>query len=623
MFGSPILKNEPIGMSRKLRHVNIKLLLGVTALTLSLTFCTSKKSVDRLTEQFLASSSRAKAMLVTDPKAAIAALDSAYNLTGGKDLPDTLVTVYLNLKAEALLQLDSKDSAILFMQTFVSATPIEKNKSSRKNALLWLIKYSINDGKYTDTRKHLNEIYSMMANDTGSFEFARALNLEGGFLSRTGDYVGAQKKMLAAAKHFENLNNSRALGAVYSGIATNYQSLGESGLAMLYFRKALSITQQNKDSLNWFLALNSLGNIFQQSNPDSAKYYFFKARDLMSLKQWSNESLSVQYNLAMFYYNRKEYPKAMDIYRKILALCRQYNIKSGIYRAMSGIGNVFEAQNKDIEALQTFHEAAQLADEAGEKPVQVQLLEGAKYMYEKAGNYKDAYITQKKIKHLSDSLFTLDKQIAVHNLEIAYNKEKTERQNEALNNKMLLMKGKMKASYIILGLVLLSALVLGWQLYHIYKLYQQRNIAYNTLFEKYRIDMQSVGTDTNKIPELKLIPAVAPEESNLPYRKFIAYFESEKPFLNPALRFDNVALHLRINRKILSHQLQQNTGMNFNTFVNSYRIKETLRLLAEPNLQQYKIEAIAKEAGFGSKASFYAAFSQVTGSKPSDFREGI
>jgi AraC-like DNA-binding protein len=60
--------------------------------------------------------------------------------------------------------------------------------------------------------------------------------------------------------------------------------------------------------------------------------------------------------------------------------------------------------------------------------------------------------------------------------------------------------------------------------------------------------------------------------------------------------------------------------MNFKTFVNSYRIREALRLLAEPEFQHYKIEAIGKQAGFGSKASFYSAFSSVTGSQPSEHR---
>lgn len=584
------------------------------------TSCSCKQDTNNAPEQFSRCLDKAAKLKTPDPLAAISLIDSAYILLSENDLPDSLVTDYLNLKSEALLQLDRKDSAIRFMQMYVSSTPDKKNKSSKINALLWLTKFSINDGKYTDSHAYLDEAYSIMANDTGSFGLARALNLEGGLLSRTGDCVGAQKKMLAAAEIFENLNNNRALGPVYCGIANNYQSLGEDGPALLYFRKALLINQQNKDSLNWLIALNSLGNFYQLTNPDSAKYYFFKASDLMSLKQWSAESLSVQYNLAMFYYNRKEYPKAMHEYRKILDLCRKYNIKSGIYRAMSGIGNVYEAQNKDAEALQTFQEAAQLAAAAGEKPVEVQLLEGEKYMHEKAGNYKDAYITQKTIKHLSDSLFALDKQIAVHDLELAYNNEKTERKNEALNAKMLLMKGRIRASLIILGLVLISTLALGGLLYYLYKLYRQRNEAYNSLFEKYRNDIQSKGIESELISATELVPQIKAPNGDDNYRKVVEYFETAKPFLKADLHFDDLTVQLRMSRKILVQSIQENAGMNLKTFINSYRIKEALRLLAEPDKQNYKIEAIAKEAGFGSKAGFYATFSQLTGSRPSEYR---
>jgi YesN/AraC family two-component response regulator len=287
---------------------------------------------------------------------------------------------------------------------------------------------------------------------------------------------------------------------------------------------------------------------------------------------------------------------------------------------MSGIGNVYEAQNRDNDALSIFQEAGRLALLSGETPVYVQLMEAEQYMYEKAGRYKEAITTQKAIRHLNDSLLALDKQIAVHDLELAYNNEKLERKNESLSTNILLMKNRMRANTIILMVVLVSALVLGALLFYIYRLYRQRDSAYNTLFEKYRNDIQSAGSAEGIIQTEYLFPPMILEESSQIYQKLIEYFESEKPYLNSNLRFDDVTVQVRANRKTISDLIQQHLGMNFSTFVNNYRIKEVLMRLALPELKNYKIEAIAKQAGFGSKAAFYAAFSQATGSRPSEFR---
>jgi AraC-like DNA-binding protein len=81
-----------------------------------------------------------------------------------------------------------------------------------------------------------------------------------------------------------------------------------------------------------------------------------------------------------------------------------------------------------------------------------------------------------------------------------------------------------------------------------------------------------------------------------------------------------VAQKLGVTQKQVSAALKSTYGLHFNVFVNKYRIQEALKLLANLDYQYIKIEHIAKEVGFGSKVSFYNAFAQITGSKPSDYR---
>jgi AraC-like DNA-binding protein len=59
--------------------------------------------------------------------------------------------------------------------------------------------------------------------------------------------------------------------------------------------------------------------------------------------------------------------------------------------------------------------------------------------------------------------------------------------------------------------------------------------------------------------------------------------------------------------------------MNFNTFVNTYRVEEVKRLLVD--YPEKTVLQIAHEAGFNSKSSFYDSFTRFTGLTPVEYRK--
>lgn len=583
--------------------------------------CTkSNEQGDGFSKQFSLTHDRAIKQLVDNPAEAMRLMDSAFQLVSIEAISDTQMVDYILLTAEALLKLDKVDSANSFMLSMKQEMPAGKRALVKIQAGLWLAQQLRDKGNYFMARKQLEETYLLFEKDSFPHQKANALNIDGTIFMYMGDYLAAQKKLMAAAKLLEISDDTKELGPVYINLASNFQSLQDNKLALFYYRKAIQITKAYNDSINYSVALNNLGTFYAPTQADSAEYYFTKARNLFPLKPWSAEALSARFHLAGLFFNKKEYQKSLDLYNEVLVLSSKYNVENGIYRAMSGIGNVYETQNKDEEAIKLFREAAKLAAAAGETPIRIGLLEAEEYMYNKTANYKAAYTVQKEIRTLRDSLFALDKQIAVHDLELLYNNEKAERINESLSSKMLLMKNRLRANSLILGVVLLAALVLSFLLFHIYKLYKQRDDAYNRLFEKYRGENDAQQPEPAKIEIERLLPALKSNIKDFTYQVVIEYFESKKPFLNSNLKTEDVAVRLRLSHKAMSKAILEHTGMNFKTFVNSYRVKEALRLLADPQLRNYKIEYIAKEAGFGSKANFYAAFIQITGSKPSEYR---
>lgn len=102
-------------------------------------------------------------------------------------------------------------------------------------------------------------------------------------------------------------------------------------------------------------------------------------------------------------------------------------------------------------------------------------------------------------------------------------------------------------------------------------------------------------------------------------RRLKAAFEQGGLYTQSKLTIDDVAGRLRLPSRYISHLVNTHCGCNFNTFVNNFRVAETIRKLGDPKEQHKTILALALEAGFSSKSTFNQVFKQHTGKSPSRY----
>lgn len=94
-------------------------------------------------------------------------------------------------------------------------------------------------------------------------------------------------------------------------------------------------------------------------------------------------------------------------------------------------------------------------------------------------------------------------------------------------------------------------------------------------------------------------------------------------YRDPDLTLELFAKHLGVNRNALSKAINRSEGSNFNQYVNSYRIKEAVRLISQKGHKDLYIEELYEKVGFGSRTSFYRIFKQFTGLSPAEFQKNI
>lgn len=93
----------------------------------------------------------------------------------------------------------------------------------------------------------------------------------------------------------------------------------------------------------------------------------------------------------------------------------------------------------------------------------------------------------------------------------------------------------------------------------------------------------------------------------------------EKLYQNPELSLSEISKKLQTNTSIISKAINQGFEMNFNDFINNYRIEAIKELFAKGERKKSTLLGIAYDCGFNSKATFNRAFKKNTGFSPKDY----
>lgn len=106
-------------------------------------------------------------------------------------------------------------------------------------------------------------------------------------------------------------------------------------------------------------------------------------------------------------------------------------------------------------------------------------------------------------------------------------------------------------------------------------------------------------------------------------RRLLVLMDTERVYLEPDLTFaafvDRMGASERAVRTLINQELGHD---HFRTFLNSYRIAEARRRLAETDRDD-KIITLALDSGFASLASFNRAFRAFEGCTPSEYRAAL
>jgi len=97
------------------------------------------------------------------------------------------------------------------------------------------------------------------------------------------------------------------------------------------------------------------------------------------------------------------------------------------------------------------------------------------------------------------------------------------------------------------------------------------------------------------------------------------YLYQHKLYQEPGLTLSKLSTEVNIPSYKLSELLNLHYQKNFNAYINTWRIQYVIEKLKAGDHKSFTLEALANEAGFASRRSFFTAFKKETGLSPSAY----
>ncbi|MCY7310146.1 MAG: AraC family transcriptional regulator [Chitinophagaceae bacterium] len=131
-----------------------------------------------------------------------------------------------------------------------------------------------------------------------------------------------------------------------------------------------------------------------------------------------------------------------------------------------------------------------------------------------------------------------------------------------------------------------------------------------------------VTTEDAEVIEIESVAnnqAIPDETLNEWKAKLLNLMQAKNVYEDPELSLAQVAKQLQSNPSLISKMVNQGFGLNFNDFVNQFRIEAVKTLLENGEHKKQTLLGIAFDCGFNSKATFNRAFKKFTGQSPKEW----
>lgn len=359
--------------------------------------------------------------------------------------------------------------------SLINRLAITANDTAKCELLIEIsIQYNQDDNiEVHDSAKiYLDQLAELTENSDNLYARARAYYQYGKYYLRKENYLKSSEYLLRALNTFAAIQNTR-------GIADCYLQLGL--IAYLNKNYFESIQQYSESVSNFIKVPDSLraatvtyliGLVYVETgNYELAFKNLIEALKVKMILGDARGANECKMGLGNLYVKTRDYDKAKYYFAECEAEFIRQNSSDGIVFTDLGYAAIYEANGELENARRRLLDAYERSMKLHNFSQVAKAAQALYRVFEKEGDFKNAYIYQSEYLKYTDSLFSQEKSRAIALLESKFNLEKKESQITLLNKQRLID----KILRYVLAAGILIFLLIAWILYRRFKFKKEAN----------------------------------------------------------------------------------------------------------------------------------------------------
>lgn len=293
------------------------------------------------------------------------------------------------------------DSTIYYANQLFELALEENDEQNLLFATSHIANALFNQGRYKEALEQLQPFLSKPDLDP-SFEKGLLLQTAGNCYASLSLYKIATDYYLESKNIFTELDNKERLIVTNNNLGAVYIRLGDYEAALEIFQE---LDELDGDNPRRITRPVNLGFIYSGVNePEKAKEYFLEALNYGNSVTELRGKAIASYNIADLYRAEQDFDKALEYYEQSKSFYNQLGNEAQQVNPELGIGETYLLMNDLGKAEKAALRAKELAENHGILTELNKAYNLLSRVYEKDGNYKEAYNYSKKNYELTDSL---------------------------------------------------------------------------------------------------------------------------------------------------------------------------------------------------------------------------
>ncbi len=440
---------------------------------------------------------------------------------------------------------------------------------------------------------------------------ATVLMRRASLLNRAGKIDLSLSDYMEAIPVFHHTGDKASLINAHISLGRLYTYMGDQDAAIVAYEEAIIIAYNADRQRDLGLGYLNIGTACEAKG-DLDKALAFYEKGLEIGLQTDDKGLVAQnyLNVGNVYLKNGNHNHAMAMYSRSLEICYRENIVYGKLMNYMNLGNAYFELKQYKKAVASFDKAYAYAENMNVTNERRELYEKYARVYAGLEDFPNAYYYHTVFHRMESELFNAEKMRVVEELKIAYESELLSQKLEMATLEM----ERRQAQNNILWISLL-ALFVGSLVLIVYLIFRKKH--FQALYHKNVIELRRDDLEHSR--QAAAEPVSQPTGTGTIFDEIEYAMREEKLYTDTELTVSSIARHLQSNTKYVSSAISDHAGMNFNNYVNYFRVNEAKRLILRLK-DDANLGDVMQQAGFKSRTTFYNAFRKYTGMSPQKFK---